>query len=109
MLTSSAEGSRLEEGSSKAAGLSKAASFVLACLAQLPHPLLSVLGQPVLLQPLIEVLPLHNDTLATVLTTMAMLAFAWHVLSLKLSLQIAHPRKNAIQYLTCTLLLCKAA
>lgn len=55
VLEGSAEASSLQEGTSTAAGLSKASSFVLACLEQLPHPLLAVLGQPLLLQPLAEV------------------------------------------------------
>ena len=55
VLEGSAETSSLQEGTSTAAGLSKASCFVLACLEQLPHPLLTVLGQPLLLQPLAEV------------------------------------------------------
>ena len=70
MLYSSIEASALAEGRSKGPDLSKAAAFLLDCLGKLPNPLLAVLAQPLLLQPLNEVhtscmLPAHQQAQGT--------------------------------------------
>lgn len=43
------------DGSSTGRGLPRAAIFVLECLEKLPEPFQVTLGQPMLLQPLVEV------------------------------------------------------
>ncbi len=44
-------------GSSTVRNLPRAAAFVLKCLEKLPEPFQVTLGQPMLLQPLVEVTP----------------------------------------------------
>ena len=45
----------VSDGSSTVRGLPRAATFVLECLEKLPEPFQVTLGQPMLLQPLVQV------------------------------------------------------
>ena len=49
------EAGPISDGSSTPRGLPRAATFVLECLEKLPEPFQVTLGQPTLLQPVVEV------------------------------------------------------